>query len=204
MDNQKYLDDIRDIKEMMDRSSKFISLSGLSGVAAGICALVGLYFAYDLVYEGQNYLQYRVAYITKNDIIQLMAIALATVTGAVGLGIYFTQRRAKERGEKLWTKQTRKMIGSMLFPLLAGGAFSIALLSHGLVGLIAPITMIFYGFALMQASHFTFKEIGSLGRVQVLFGILGTIFIGYGLILWGMGFGLLHIIYGVYMHIKNK
>ncbi len=48
------LETLKDIKQMMERSSRFISLSGLSGIAAGICALVGAWLAYTVIDGGSG------------------------------------------------------------------------------------------------------------------------------------------------------
>ena len=50
MENEKYLNDISEIKNMMNQSSRFISLSGLSGVLAGIYSLIGAWLAYKTIY----------------------------------------------------------------------------------------------------------------------------------------------------------
>src|SRR4030095_704001 len=42
--NQQIESTLHDIKSIMERSSRFISLSGWSGVAAGICALAGAWY----------------------------------------------------------------------------------------------------------------------------------------------------------------
>lgn len=200
MDQQKYIDDLKEIKSIMSRSSRLISLSGLAGVFAGVFALAGAYLAYDTVYADQNYLGYRVAVLTNETITSLLTIAIATLILSISAGVFFTSRRAKKTNEKLWDHQTKRLLINLFIPLATGGILSLILLMKGYIGIVAPLTLIFYGLALVNASKYTLGEIRSLGLLEIALGLFATYFIGYGLIFWGIGFGVLHIIYGMVMH----
>jgi len=202
MDKQKYIEDLKDIKQMMNRSSRFISLSGLSGISAGIFAIIGAYLAYQTIYANQNYLIYRQAILSFENLSTLLIIALSTLVLSIGSGIYFTTRKAKRNKQKLWDSQTKTLLINLLIPLATGGILCLTLLLKGFIGIIAPLTLIFYGLALVNASKYTLEEIRSLGIVEILLGLLGIYFIGYGLIIWTIGFGILHIVYGIIMHLK--
>ncbi len=202
MNKEKYIDDLKEIKSIMERSSRFISLSGISGVIAGALALIGAYSAYLTVYTGQNYLSYRRADMTMESLAILVGIAVSVLTLSIGAGIFFTQKKAKKNNQKLWDSQTRRLIVNLMIPLIVGGVLCLILLSKGFIGLIAPITLIFYGLALVNASKYTLDEIRSLGLIEIGLGLIGCQFIGFGLILWAVGFGLLHILYGIFMHLK--
>ncbi|MEQ8242838.1 hypothetical protein [Fulvivirga sp.] len=200
MDQQKYIDDLKEIKSIMSRSSRLISLSGLAGVFAGVFALAGAYLAYDAVYADQNYLGYRVAVLTNETITSLLTIAIATLILSISAGVFFTSRRAKKTNEKLWDHQTKRLLINLFIPLATGGILCLILLSKGYIGIVAPLTLIFYGLALVNASKYTLDEIRSLGLLEIALGLFATHFIGYGLIFWSIGFGVLHIIYGLVMH----
>lgn len=202
MEKQKYLDDLREIKSIMDRSSRFISLSGMSGIVAGCLGLLGAYIAYETVYSGQDYLGYRQAILSSKNISQLLTIATVLLLSAVGAGLFFTQRKAAKNNQKLWDGQARRLLINLFIPLAAGGILCVILLFKGLIGLLAPLTLLFYGLALVNASKYTLSEVRSLGLMQIALGLLACQFIGYGLLFWAVGFGLLHIIYGVMMHVK--
>jgi hypothetical protein len=204
MENKKYLQDLEEIKDIMNRSSRFISLSGLSGISAGLCAMAGAYAAYHFVYTGQAYLGYRSANLNNETIWILFLIALLTLVGAVGSGIYFTSRKARKTKQKLWDIQTKRLLANLMIPLITGGLLCLILLWKGFIGFVAPFTLIFYGLALVNASKFTLKEIKSLGLLEVLLGLIATVYIGYGLLFWVVGFGIMHIIYGIIMKIKYK
>lgn len=203
MDKQKYIEDLKDIKQMMNRSSRFISLSGLSGISAGILAIIGAYLAYQTIYANQNYLVYRQAILSFENLSTLLIIALTTLLLSIGSGIFFTTRKAKRNKQKLWDSQTKTLLINLLIPLGTGGILCLILLLKGFIGIIAPLTLIFYGLALVNASKYTLEEVRSLGIVEIILGLLGIYFIGYGLIIWTIGFGILHIVYGIIMHLKH-
>ena len=202
MDKQKYLDDLHDIKHMMERSSRFISLSGVSGILSGIFALIAAFFAYKTIYNKQDYLGYQNVLLNRETIFTLMAIGSVTLVLSIGSGIFFTTKKARKENQKLWDLQTRRLLINLSIPLVTGGLLCLMLIFEGLIGLIAPLTLIFYGLALVNASKYTLSEIRSLGLIEILTGLLAILFIGYGLWFWAFGFGVLHIIYGIVMQRK--
>ncbi len=202
MEKQKYLDDLQEIKSIMDRSSRFISLSGMSGIVAGCVALVGAYLAYVLVYSGQDYLSYHEAILNRENFYTLLFLATTLLVLAVGSGLFFTHRKATKNNQKLWDSQAKRLLINLFIPLGVGGVLCLILISKGFIGLAAPLTLVFYGLGLVNASKYTLSEIRSLGLLQILLGLLACQFVGYGLVFWAMGFGVLHIVYGVVMHIK--
>ncbi len=204
MNQDKYKQDLQDIKDIMNRSSRFISLSGLSGIFAGLFALGGAYAAYQTVYAGQDYLSYRHAIITRESLMTLLFIALITLIFSVGAGIFFTSRETRKQNEKVWDHQTRRLLINLAIPLVTGGIVCLILLLKGFVGIIAPLTLIFYGLALVNASKYTLNEVRSLGIIEILLGVISLQYIGYGLLAWAVGFGVLHIVYGTMMQLKYK
>lgn len=201
---EKYIEDLKEIKDIMNRSSRFISLSGLSGISAGISALIGAYLAYRIVYTNPDYQQFGRIFLTNESITQLLLIALGTLILAIGTGIYFTTRETKKRNQKIWDIQTRRLLINLFIPLLSGGILCLILLFKGYIGLVAPLTLIFYGLALVNASKYTLNEIRSLGLMEIVLGLLATYFIGFGLLFWSIGFGILHIVYGIIMQWRYK
>jgi hypothetical protein len=70
--------------------------------------------------------------------------------------------------------------------------------------LVAPATLIFYGLALVNAERYTLTDIKYLGYCQIGLGLISLFFLGWGLVAWTFGFGVLHIVYGLIMHKKYK
>lgn len=201
---EKYIEDLKEIKDIMNRSSRFISLSGLSGVSAGVIALIGAYLAYQTVYSNQDYLGYRKAILTTDSLLQLLLIAAGTLILTIVIGIYFTTRETKKRNLKVWDQQTKRLLINLFIPLATGGILCLMLLFRGYIGLVAPLTLIFYGLALVNASKYTLNEIRSLGLIEIILGLIAMQYIGFGLLFWVIGFGVLHIVYGAIMYKKYE
>ncbi|WP_304236882.1 hypothetical protein [Jiulongibacter sediminis] len=201
-----HLNDLQEIRKMMEKSSRFLSLSGLSGVSAGVVALVAAALAYfkreelmgSLVGKGFTYAGKVVpAYVDF-----LIKLAVITLVLAIASGIFFTWRKAKKSIGSLWNPVSKKLVLNMAIPLLAGGAVILALLANHVYFLIPELTLIFYGLALISASQYTYRDVFYLGLCELILGVLGLGINGYSLLLWTMGFGLLHILYGIIMHQK--
>jgi len=196
---QDYIKDIAEIRSMMERSSKFLSLSGWAGILAGIYALAGAWVAYD-VFEFQP----EEVFYSPPGLGRVIALALGILILALFTAIYFSWRKSDKRGESLWNITSRRLLVSMAVPLVAGGIVIIVLISKGLAGLIAPLTLLFYGLALYIAGFYTAREVRIMGVIQIFLGLLSTWFIEYGLLFWSAGFGLVHIVYGIYIHVKYE
>lgn len=206
-----HLQTLGEIRNLMERSSRFISLSGLSGVAAGIFALVGAALVYlylgKIPFDGQittyevvrQEMRWGVHYLT------FFAVTGGGVLlGALASGIFFTTRKARRKGLKVWDRLTQRLLINLFIPLIAGALFCLILLKHGIFGLTGPTTLIFYGLALLNASKYTLPEVRYLGISEIVLGLLGAWWLGYGLELWAFGFGILHIVYGVAMWWKYE
>ncbi len=197
MEEKNYLQDISDIKNMMNRSSQFISLSGLSGVLAGIYALVGAYIAHRILETHQGYVT-----LESTTFKLVVVIALSVLILSVASAFILTHFKARKQGEKVWNSTSKRMAINFLIPLITGGIFSVLLLRQEVYGLIAPVTLIFYGLACVNASKYTLRDVRYLGITVVTLGLLATEFSGYGLEFWALGFGVCHIIYGSIMYFK--
>jgi hypothetical protein len=199
IEQQRSLEELQHIKQMMERSSRFISLSGWSGIAAGICALIAAFIA-----NGQ--IEYWVTYNqqSKTDDYSslessLFAIAIVTLIAAFILAFIFTYYRTVKKGASIWSTTSRRLLVAVAIPLIAGGIYLLKEMEIGHYALIAPGCLIFYGLALVNASKYTLGEVKYLGYSQIILGVINCWMIGYGLYFWAIGFGIFHIIYGVIM-----
>ena len=201
---EQYKEDLREIKDIMNRSSRFISLSGLSGISAGLIALIGTYLAYTTVYSDPFSFGYERVVLSSDSMTQLLIIASGTLIVALGMGIFFTTRETQKQNLKIWDLQTKRLLINLSIPLLAGGILCLMLLLEGYIGMIAPLTLIFYGLALVNASKYSLDQLRSLGLLEIALGLISFQFIGYGIVFWAIGFGILHIVYGIFMQWKSK
>ncbi|MEP6747382.1 MAG: hypothetical protein ABJB86_06635 [Bacteroidota bacterium] len=200
MDNQaESLAAIQDIKRIMERSSRFISLSGWSGIAAGICALGGAFAATHYISRYQQS-------IIQINLLEwsLLFIAAATFAAAFVSAFVFTYTRSRKEGVPVWGNTAQRLIFNTSVPLGAGAFVIYRMLQLGEYGLIAPCSLIFYGLALVNGSKYTLGEVKYLGYFQVMLGIVNLWMPGKGLYFWALGFGILHIIYGIVMWWKYE
>jgi hypothetical protein len=200
-----HLESLQDIRQLMQKSSRFISLSGLSGIAAGTCALIASWFAFRMIdsYGYDNGLGevYDIRTGSKDANLEsdLFLLAVVTFLAAFSLAFFFTWLRSKKTGVPIWGFMARKVLISVAIPMIAGGIMIWRFRDLGLYGFIAPACLLFYGLALINTSKFTYSEIRYLGLAQLVLGTINLWMMGRGLIFWALGFGVLHIIYGFIM-----
>ena len=206
---QDHLKALTEIRTLMEQSSRFISLSGLSGIFAGIFALLGALVAYFYMnIDILNDKYYELAFIDKrlnvNFLVFFFTDAMVVLTLALGVGFYFTYRNARKKNTVVWTPATKRLTINTLIPLVAGGFFCLLLVYNHVIYLVAPATLIFYGIALINGSKYTLNDVRYLGISEIILGLTGCLWVGYGLIIWAIGFGVLHIIYGAVMFYKYE
>lgn len=204
---ENQLNDLKEIRQLMDRSSRFLSLSGMSGVAAGVCGIgSAIVTHFYLSKEGLRSTFESNAFIEveleKRLITNLLLIGAITLVLAIASATFFTLRKVTKSKQKIWDATTKRLFINMLLPLGAGGIFCLALLYHNEYGLVAPATLVFYGLALLNASKYTLDEMRYLGITEIVLGLVAMFNVGHGLEFWAIGFGLMHIVYGLVMWYK--
>lgn len=200
MSEKDYLKDISEIKNLMNRSSRFISLSGLSGIFAGIYAIIGALIAYLFLFPKSG------EFLTLHGLnFKLLLALLASVAILSIVTAYLlTTHKAKQNNEKIWDSTTRRLLINFLIPLVTGGIYIIIKLNSQHYGLSASLMLIFYGLALVNASKYTIGNVKYLGYAQIIIGLICAALPGYGLWFWLLGFGVFHIIYGSIMYLKER
>ncbi|MBB6502183.1 hypothetical protein [Pedobacter cryoconitis] len=202
MQEKDIYSELSSIRNLMERSTKFISLSGLSGIMAGVYALIGAFLGYKTVYRGYN-ISYRSSYVNEPEILwQLSLIAALVLVLSLVTGIWLTIRQARKKGEKFWNPVSKRLLVNMAIPLVTGGFFILILILRGDYGIVASASLIFYGLALIAGSHYTLSDVKWLGFSEIILGLIAALLPGYGIIFWTIGFGILHILYGSIMHFK--
>jgi len=193
------LDDISQIKDLMNRSSRFISLSGLSGILAGIYAIIGSLVAYFFLLPGVD------DYVTlhNRNFKLIMGILILVAVLSFVTAYLLTTRKAKKNNEKIWDDTTKRLLVNFFVPLVTGGIYILIKLNSQHYGLTASLMLIFYGLALVNASKYTIGTVKYLGYTQIVLGLICAAFPGYGFWFWVLGFGILHIVYGSIMYLKE-
>ncbi|MFN2456916.1 MAG: hypothetical protein ABR502_01835 [Chitinophagaceae bacterium] len=201
-EQNQHLEALEDIKQLMHKSSRFISLSGWSGIAAGCCALAAAVYTATRIEcwrRGDCEFERIIDDGSLNLKSTLLFVALVTFFVASTLAFLFTYLRSKKNGVPIWGHTARRVLINVAVPMIVGGVFIWRMMDIGFYGLIAPACLIFYGLGLINASKYTLPEVRYLGYGQLIFGIINLWMIGYGLYFWAAGFGVLHIIYGIVM-----
>ena len=211
MNETEHLKTLSDIRNLMERSSRFLSLSGLSGVFIGIYALAGAgaawwyvnsndfsilsYYSLATTSDGETYRPFLNFFFA--DAFLVLLISLIT-------GFILTRRKARQQELKIWDAAAKRLLINLLIPLITGGIYCLVLLYHHRIGLVAPSMLIFYGMALLNASKYTYNDIRYLGILNIVLGLIASLVVGYGLIFWAIGFGFFHIVYGISMYYKYE
>jgi len=210
MDNKsEYYEDLKTIKKVMEESSRFLSLSGLSGVFAGLTALAGAAIAVLVFMNGRIFIKGGSLY---NDIameinnlkIKLFILATVILIIAIGVSLYFSYRKSVRKNLQIWTPVSKRLLINLFIPLVTGGLLILIFYFQHHWQLIIPSMLIFYGLGLVNAGKFTYSEVFYLGLAEIITGLLAAIYPVYGIILWSLGFGLLHIFYGLAMYRKYE
>lgn len=186
--------DLSEIRSMMEKSTRVLSLSGLAGIAIGCYALAGFFYA-----------QYILTHLPKNEMLHyLLGDAIVVLAGAIVFAAYFSSRMAKQKGLPIWNATTKQLMGELALPLASGGVFCVSLLVHESYTSLPSVMLIFYGLALCAASKYTVKEVRFLGLTQLAIGIVAAFVDSQGLNLWGLGFGVVHILFGIRIYLAYE
>lgn len=202
------LDDLKEIRQLMERSTKFLSLSGLSGISAGVVALVAAFVAWkiqpdkvaEIIHNGETY----TTLLNGEYIKSLIYLGIGTLLMALFSGLFFTWKKVQKEGKSMWNKTSQRLLLALCIPMLTGGVVVLSLLINEVYWIIPELMLIFYGLTLINAAQHTYRDVFYLGLSELILGCLALFINGYSLVFWAAGFGVLHIIYGISMHLKYE
>ncbi|MFN8254762.1 MAG: hypothetical protein U0W24_03680 [Bacteroidales bacterium] len=207
-DLKKHIDDLSEIRLMMQRASKFISLSGLTGILAGVFAIIGALIAYWYIYifypSAKEPFVFKFTTLENDAIFFLIILSSIVFVLSIFFGILLTTRNSRKKNLPLWDISSKKVVVNLAIPLFTGALFILYLIFKGNYFLVIPLSLIFYGLSLINAGHFTYSDIKYLGFIEIILGFFCVLFIDYSLFIWAIGFGFMHIIYGVLMYFKYE
>lgn len=215
MGMDQYSDQLKElshIRSMMEKSTRFISLNGITGIAIGIIALIAaalIYFISHLSpFQKEDIFWDFVENMPDQNVelakIYLVVIALATLLIALITGLYFTYRKTQRNNIRLWSKSFRLMLINIAIPLATGGIFCIILIQNGAANMVAGSMLIFYGLSLINGAKYTLQDVNSLGLIEIVLGLVTLWMNKYGLEMWAIGFGIFHIIYGAKIYLNQQ
>ncbi len=201
--HEEQLAAIQEMRDMMDQATRFKSISGLSGILAGILTFVCIYTIYLVTgispFESEALDR---MWLSSSHALILCFISLLIV--CIGIGFYLAMRNANKSVKSAWDNAAKRLAFSLAIPVFTGGIFSMLLARFGLIAIAAPATLLFYGMGLVSASKYTLDAVRTVGLLFIFLGLLATYFLTYGLLIWTLGFGLLHVIYGFIIYVKYE
>jgi hypothetical protein len=202
-------DDLKTIRKIMEESSRFLSLSGLSGIFVGCFAIAGALIAWFIFLQkgSVQYIEYFSNQEAKSAILPgwpLVADAIFVLVLSVIFSLILSARKARKSGKSAWTPISKRLLVNLLIPLVSGGLFVTILLMKNGIHFVIPCLLIFYGLALVNAGRLTYSEVFYLGLLEVLTGLVAAFFPAQGIWFWIFGFGILHIVYGTIMYRKYE
>lgn len=207
-DKNKTAEELKTIRKIMEESTKFLSLSGLSGSFLGLFAIAGAIVVYLLIGRSGLGFEKYISSLSVADIpafrLELLIIAIITLSLSLITGFYFSLRKAKRSGVKFWSPVSKRLLASLFIPLVTGGILALILFSQDQYQLIIPVFLIFYGLAFISGGKFTYNELFYLGMLEIITGLVSALIPSLALIFWIIGFGIFHIVYGIFLYRKYE
>jgi hypothetical protein len=178
--HDRAMDNLRFIRETMERSASFTAVSGRGGVVMGLVALLA-------------------AILARNDTGSATWVAIWMVAAAVSLGLasLLIARKARDAGLTLLSGPGRKFAWNVTPPLVVGGLLTVALLGAGATELLPATWLLLYGTGVVTGGAFSVLIVPLMG---LTFMALGTMALfaspALGNAFMAVGFGGLHIVFG--------
>lgn len=207
MKQEEALNTLNDIRDLMEKSTKFLSLSGLSSIVVGLYACAGTLMAYHLLgTESLNYPTEDQPFLdinTPDKLISISLLALGVLAASLLTVFLLSYRKCRREGKAPFlTPATKRLLWNFFLPLATGGIFCFSLLLHGYYGLTSSIMLLFYGLSLVNASKYTYSNTRYLGFAEIALGLIDSFVVNHALLFWVCGFGIFHIIYGIFFYLK--
>ena len=207
MENKEALNTLHDIKNLMEKSTKFLSISGISSILVGIYACIGTGLAYFILEKqafSDTFLNIPLLNVgTSYQLMLICLIALGVLTLSLFTAVTMSYRKAKKVSRNIFKdKSVHRLLWNFFLPLLTGGILCFSLIWHQHYGLTSSIMLIFYGLSLVNCSKYTYSDIRYLGYAEIVLGLIDSFVVSHALLFWVIGFGLLHIVAGIYFYYK--
>ena len=116
--------------------------------------------------------------------------------------MFFSIRLAKRKNLPFWNNTAKYLLADLVIPLITAGIVLAILYKQGALVYLAPLSLVFYGLALLNASKYTFRAVRYLAVSEIILGLLAVLLLDWQLWFWALGFGVLHIVYGVFGYWK--
>jgi hypothetical protein len=175
------LDNLRFIRETMERSASFTAIPGYGGILMGVTAIGAAIIAH-----------------YQPSLRGWLVTWLVEAFLAFGIGILAMWQKAKNSGDSLNSAPARKFAFGFAPPLIAGIILTGLLYFKGLFTYLPAVWLTLYGTAVVTGGAYSVRIVPIVGWIFMSLGLV-SVFLptGYGNLLMGLGFGLLHLVFGL-------
>ena len=174
------IDNLRYIRETMERAGSFTAVPGWGGVTMGITAVAAAVVA---------------GWQISPD--RWLATWLMEGAVAIAIGVIAMQQKARAAGLEMWSAPARKFVFSFVPPMFAGAVLTFALWRAGLMHLIPGTWLLLYGTGVITGGAFSVRVVPIMGGGFLALGAAALVSPAALSNLWlGLGFGGLHIVFG--------
>lgn len=173
------LEDIRFIRQTMERSSAFTAVPGWGQVAMGVTALAAAWLAAQ-----------------QKAPANWLAVWLGEAVLAASIALVATQRKAQRAGTALTSGPGAKFARTFLPPIAAGAILTAALYGVGASRLLPGTWLLLYGTGVLTAGAFSARIVPVMGAAFMLAGVGALLLPTWGNLWMAAGFGGLHIVFG--------
>lgn len=178
--HERAVDNLRFIRETMERATSFTGVSGRGFVALGATAALAAWLA------GRQ---------TSPE--AWLLVWLCELPLAAGIALALTARKARSQGESLWSHSGRKLIFAFLPPMVVGGLLTAALYRTDGFALLPGVWLGLYGAGVMTGGAYSVRAVPIMGVAFIGLAGLTLLTAVPGDLMLGLGFGGLHIVFGL-------
>ena len=174
------IDNLRYIRDTMERAAEFTVVPGWGGVAMGVTAL------------GASFIAGR-----QTDFSAWLMVWLAEALLAVATGVAFLLWKARRMETALLSVPAHKFAMSFAPPIGSAAVLTAALAQTSAAGLIPGVWLTLYGCAVISGGTFSVKIVPVMGAAFVAIGCVALLLPSAGNVLLAAGFGGLQIVFGI-------
>jgi hypothetical protein len=174
-------ENLRFIRETMERAGAFTAMPGRGMVAVGLTAIAA-------VMLGPPHVGARA----------WLVFWLAEATLALAVGTVALVRKTRQQGLPLLSGPARRFLLAFSPPLLVGAVLTVLAVQHGLSSLLPGLWLLLYGTAVLCGGALSVRVVPLMGASFMALGMVALFApLALGRPLMALGFGGLHVVYGI-------
>jgi hypothetical protein len=179
--HSRAMDNLRFIRETMERAGSFTAVPGWGGCIIGLTAIAAAFVAA----RQPNMDRWLITWLMEGMV-------------AVGIGAIAMKIKSESAGQALSSEPARRFVLSFAPPLLAGALLGSVLYRSNLIGALPGTWLLLYGTGVVTGGAFSVRVVPLMGLCFMGLGA-AALFLPLPLAnaLLGIGFGVLHVVFGI-------